>query len=127
MTFEAEPAAGTRVLVVEDESMIRLLLDDMLRQLGYTMTAEAGALGEAMTAAKQANFDLAILDVDLDGDSITPVAELLSTRGVPFVFASGYDEPAAAKPYAGVPLLEKPFQIEALARALAVLAEKAPQ
>jgi CheY-like chemotaxis protein len=124
MTSQAEPGAGKRVLVVEDESMIRLLLDGMLTELGYTMAAEAGRLDEALAVAKQGEFDLAILDVNLNGHPITPVVEVLVARGVPFVFASGYGRRGIPESYGGVPLLQKPFQAEALARALAAVARK---
>ena len=70
--------------------MIRLLLDGILTDLGYTMAAEAGRLDEALTVAKQGEFDVAILDVNLNGQPITPVVDVLIARGVPFVFASGY-------------------------------------
>ena len=79
-----------RILVVEDELMIRMLLDGMLEDIGYTMTAEAGAIDEAVALAKKADFDAAILDVNLNGQPITPVVEALIERGLPFVFATGY-------------------------------------
>src|SRR5215831_6583708 len=81
-----------RILVVEDELMIRMLLEDMLGELGYTVTAEAGRLEEALQAAKTADFDIAILDVNLDGEPVSPVADALVARGTPFVFATGYGE-----------------------------------
>ena len=86
----AAPAAtpGKRILVVEDELMIRMLLEDMLGELGYTIAAEAGRMDEALQAAKNAEFDLAILDVNLNGETTAPVAEALaargSGRGIPF-------------------------------------------
>jgi CheY-like chemotaxis protein len=124
MSADAENGAGKRVLVVEDESMIRLLLDGMLSELGYTMAAEAGRLDEALTIARQGEFDLAILDVNLNGHPITPVAEVLIGRGVPFVFASGYGRRGIPDAYERVPLLQKPFHSDALARVLATLAPK---
>jgi CheY-like chemotaxis protein len=123
-TINAAIGAGKRVLVVEDESMIRLLLDGMLEELGYTMAAEAGRIDEALTVAKQGGFDLAILDVNLNGHPITPVAEMLVERGVPFVFASGYGRRGIPDAFGRVPLLQKPFQADALARALAAVAPK---
>jgi CheY-like chemotaxis protein len=120
----AKSGAGKRVLVVEDESMIRLLLDGMLTELGYTMAAEAGRLDEALSLAKQGEFDLAILDVNLNGHPITPVAEILVERGVPFVLASGYGRRGIPDAFGRVPLLQKPFQVEALARALASVTPK---
>src|SRR4029079_3285424 len=83
-------SAGRRVLVVEDELMIRMLLDDMLGDLGYTVAGEAARVDEAMVLAQQGEFDLAILDVNLSGQSISPVVEVLLARGLPFVFATGY-------------------------------------
>jgi CheY-like chemotaxis protein len=115
---------GKRVLVVEDEPMIRLLLDDMLTELGYSMAAEAGRLDEALTVAKQAEFDLAILDVNLNGEPVTPVVDVLVERRVPFVFVSGYAQRGIPEGHSKTPLLQKPFQAEGLARALATVAAK---
>jgi CheY-like chemotaxis protein len=111
-------AAGKRVLVVEDESMIRMLLEGMLTDLGHTVAAQAGEIDEALTLAKQAKFDIAILDVNLNGKPITPVVEILIARGVPFVFASGYGQDGVPEAYRARPTLQKPFQVEALARAI---------
>ena len=125
MTGMTDSGAGRRVLVVEDESMIRLLLDGMLSELGYTMAGEAGRLDEAVALAKAGEFDLAILDVNLNGHPVTPVVEILKQRKVPFVFASGYGRRGIPDGCPDAPLLQKPFQSEALARALAQLAPKA--
>src|SRR6201996_8434713 len=111
-------AVGKRILVVEDEPMIRMLLDGMLEDLGYTMAAEAGGIDEAMAVAKQAEFDAAILDVNLNGQPITPVVEVLVKRGVPFVFVSGYARRGIPEEHCNAPLLQKPFQADGLARAL---------
>jgi CheY-like chemotaxis protein len=124
MTSEAKAAVGRRVLVVEDESMIRMLLDGMLADIGYTMTAEAGALDEALALAKHEEFDVAILDVNLHSEPITPVAEILTQRGLPFVFATGADLRGVPQAYRGHPILQKPFRVEALERALAAVAAK---
>jgi CheY-like chemotaxis protein len=113
-----EKKTGKRVLVVEDELMIRMLLEGMLTDLGHTVAAEAGAIEEAMTLAKQGEFDIALLDVNLNGKPITPVVEILIARGVPFVFASGYGQRGVPEPYRSSPTLQKPFQVEALAQAI---------
>jgi CheY-like chemotaxis protein len=110
--------AAKRVLVVEDELMIRMLLEDMLGELGYTVAAEAAHLDEALEATRSADFDLAILDVNLDGQPISPVVEALVARGTPFVFATGYGERGLPEPYRGRPTLKKPFQIEGLKQML---------
>ncbi len=117
---------GRRVLVVEDETMIRLLLDDMLTDLGYTMAAEAGRIDEALVLAQQAEFDVAILDVNLNGQPITPVIDVLVERRVPFVFVSGYARRGIPEAYNRIPLLQKPFQADALARALTAVAAATP-
>jgi CheY-like chemotaxis protein len=124
MTADANPGTGKRVLVVEDEPMIRLLLDDMLTDLGYSMAAEAGRLDDALAAAKQGEFDVAILDVNLNGQPITPVVDVLVARGVPFLFVSGYARRGIPEAHSRIPLLQKPFQTEGLARALAAVAPK---
>jgi CheY-like chemotaxis protein len=106
--------AAKRVLVVEDELMIRMLLEDMLGELGYTVAAEAAHLDEALEATRSADFDLAILDVNLDGQPISAVVDALVARGTPFVFATGYGERGLPEPYRGRPTLKKPFQIDGL-------------
>jgi CheY-like chemotaxis protein len=124
MALNGKTDAGRRVLVVEDEPMIRLLLDDMLTDIGYTMAAEAGGLDEAISVAKQGEFDLAILDVNLNGQPITPVVDVLVKRGVPFVFVSGYARRGIPEEHCNAPLLQKPFQADGLARALAIITPK---
>ena len=119
---EDNSAQSKRVLVVEDELMIRMLLQDMLDDLGHTLAGEAGRIDEALALARQAEFDIAILDVNLNGQPISPVVEILVARGLPFVFATGYGQRGVPEPYRKTPTLQKPFQADALARALAAAA-----
>jgi CheY-like chemotaxis protein len=105
--------------VVEDEYLIRMLLEDMLTDLGYEIAGAVGTIAEASEIAEKAEFDLAILDVNLDGKEIYPVADILAARGLPFVFVSGYGEGSLAEPYRGRPALQKPFQAEQLETTLA--------
>jgi CheY-like chemotaxis protein len=114
----ASSVAGKRVLVVEDELMIRMLLQDMLADLGCELAGEAGRIDEALTLAKQSEFDVAILDVNLNGQPISPVVEVLIERGLPFVFATGYGQRGVPEAYRKTPTLQKPFQAEALAQAI---------
>ncbi len=79
--------------------MIRMLLEGMLTDLGHTVAAEAGSIEEALSLAKEAEFDVALLDVNLNGQPITPVVEVLIARGVPFVFASGYGQRGVPEAY----------------------------
>ena len=119
---EDNSAQSKRVIVVEDELMIRMLLQDMLDDLGHTLAGEAGRIDEALALARQAEFDIAILDVNLNGQPISPVVEVLVARGLPFVFATGYGQRGVPEPYRKTPTLQKPFQADALARALAAAA-----
>src|ERR1700752_254451 len=118
MTTERPATPAKRILVVEDEPMIRMLLEDMLGELGYTIAAEAARVEEALEATRTAEFDLAILDVNLNGQPISPVAYALVARGTPFVFATGYGERGLPEPYRDRPMLKKPFQIEGLKQML---------
>ena len=110
--------AGKRVLVVEDELMIRMLLEGMLEDLGHTVAGQAGTIDDAIALAGQAEFDVALLDVNVNGKPITPVVEILIARGLPFIFASGYGQRGVPEAYKTRPALQKPFQIEALGQAL---------
>jgi DNA-binding NtrC family response regulator len=120
-TYEAS-SMGKRVLVVEDELMIRMLLQDMLTDLGYTLAGEAGRIDEALELARNADFDFAILDVNLNGQPITPVVEVLIERRMPFVFATGYGQRGVPEPYRTTPTLQKPFQMDALEKAIKQIA-----
>jgi CheY-like chemotaxis protein len=117
-TAVAPTPQGPRILVVEDELMIRMLLEDMLSELGYTVVVEAARIDEALEAAKTADFDVAILDVNLNGQPISPVVDALVARGRPFVFATGYGEGSLPELYRDRPTLKKPFQLDGLKRTL---------
>ena len=115
-------SAGTpRILVVEDEYLIRMLLEDMLEELGYAVAAAVGTIAEARKIATDGEFNAAILDVNLDGQEIYPIADILAKRALPFVFVTGYGERSLPEPYRGRPALQKPFQAEQLKRTLAEL------
>ena len=85
-------------------------------ELGYTVAAEAARIDEALEATKNADFDLAILDANLNGQPVSSVADALVARGTPFVFATGYGE--LAEPYRDRPTLTKPFQMDGLKQML---------
>ncbi len=113
--------AQIRVLVVEDEYLIRMLVEDMLADLGYAVAAAVGTIGEASEIAATGDFSAAILDVNLDGKEIFPVADILSERGLPFVFVTGYGERSLPERFRDRPALQKPFQAEQLSAALGSL------
>ena len=107
---------GGSVFLVEDEVMIRMMVADMLEELGYSVAAEAGEIGEAVRLAQSTEFDLAILDVNVNGKVISPVAELIKARNRPFIFATGYGSSGLPEEYRDRPALQKPFQLETLAQ-----------
>lgn len=107
---EQKLAAPARILIVEDESLIRMLLEDMLTDLGHDVVAAAASVAAAKELATAGGFDIAILDVNLEGEEIFPVAEILAGRNVPFVFASGYGHAALPESFRDRPTLQKPFQ-----------------
>lgn len=113
--------AAHRLLVVEDEYLIRMLLEDMLAELGYAVAAAVGTLAEASEVAANGEIDAAILDVNLDGQDVFPVAEILAGRGLPFVFVTGYGERNLPAPFTDRPALQKPFQVDQLKSTLAAL------
>jgi len=107
---------GGSVFLVEDEVMIRMMVADMLEELGFSIAAEAGEINEAMRLAQCTEFDLAILDVNVNGKVISPVAELISAKNRPFIFATGYGSSGLPEEFRDRPALQKPFQLETLAR-----------
>jgi DNA-binding response OmpR family regulator len=111
--------ANLRVLIVEDEGMVSMLLEDMLSELGHTVAGLAPRLAVARTLAEKIEVDLAILDVNLDGEASYPIAEILTARGVPLIFATGYGATGLKEDWRRAPVLSKPFQIRELAVAIA--------
>jgi CheY-like chemotaxis protein len=109
----SRPAGGS-VFLVEDEAMIRMMVADMLEELGFTVAAETGEINEAIKLAGTTEFDIAILDVNVNGKVISPVADLLRARNRPFIFATGYGAQGVPEDYRDRPALQKPFQIESL-------------
>ena len=117
----ASPQTGRRILVVEDEFLIRMLLEDMLTDLGYDLVGMAGRVDEAAEMAQTKDFDLAILDVNLDGQDVYPVADVIGKRGLPFMFVTGYGGRGLPDNYRHRPTLQKPFQLDELKQMLAQL------
>ena len=111
--------APRRVLIVEDEMLVSILIEDALTDLGIEVAGVAATLEEALAHAEEGNFDCAILDVHVQGKDVFPVAEALAARGVPFVFATGYGQRGVPEKYRGRPVLQKPFMAPDLERALA--------
>jgi CheY-like chemotaxis protein len=114
----ARRPSGGSVFLVEDEVMIRMMVADMLEELGYKVAAEAGDIVEAMRLAQSTEFDFAILDVNVNGKVISPVADVIKAKGRPFIFATGYGSSGLPEQYRDRPSLQKPFQLDALGRTI---------
>jgi DNA-binding NtrC family response regulator len=112
------------VLLVEDETLIRLMIAGMVEELGHTVVAEAGNINDALTLARTADFEIAILDINVGGERIEPVAEIVAGRRLPFIFASGYGSAGAPQKFRDRPILQKPFLIERLGKAIEELFQK---
>ena len=110
--------SGGSVFLVEDEVMIRMMVADMLEELGYKVAAEAGDIVEAMRLAQSTEFDFAILDVNVNGKVISPVADVIKAKGRPFIFATGYGSSGLPEQYRDRPALQKPFQLDALGKTI---------
>jgi CheY-like chemotaxis protein len=108
-----------RVLVVEDEVIVGMLVEDMLQELGYEVAALSTHLEQAVELARSSDIDFAMLDLNLNGQMSYPVADVLRGREVPFIFATGYGAKILVPPYVGTPTLQKPFHLEELKRMLA--------
>ncbi len=116
-----------RVLVVEDDAMIAMMVEDMLVELGHEVVDLAMRLPEALRLASEADFDLAVLDVNLDGWKSFPVADMLSRRGIVFLFATGYGASGVDAAHAGSPVIAKPFMMDDLRNAISqALAARVP-
>jgi len=107
-----------RVLVVEDEMLVLMMIEDMLADLGCESVSTAATVDQALALIDAHVFDAAMLDMNLKGSKSHPVADALAARGVPFVFSTGYSAHAMREGYRDRPMLKKPFQHEELAAIL---------
>jgi CheY-like chemotaxis protein len=111
--------SGRKVLVVEDEMMITMLIEDMLEELGCRLIGPATKVDRALDLINSETIEIALLDVNLDGQATDPVAHELQQRGIPFVFSTGYGAAGVPKQHTDRPVLQKPFQKRDLEAALA--------
>lgn len=110
MNVAAEKSGRLRALLVEDEPLVALMIEDMLADLGIDVTLSASTLADALAAA-EAEFDFALLDINLRGERSFPAAEALRRRGKPFMFVTGYGTLGTYGTDFDVVVLQKPFTI----------------
>jgi two-component SAPR family response regulator len=116
---EADVLQGARVLVLEDETLVSMMVEDMLMDLGCEVVGPFARLDQAMTFVDgKPEMDLALLDVNLGGERSFPLAEKLRDQGVPFVFTTGYDESGMPDQWRSRPSLRKPFMMNEMANIL---------
>lgn len=110
--------AARRVLLVEDEMLVAMLVEDLVTELGYEVTASATHLDDALKLAQSDDFDVAILDLNLGGDRSFAVADVLAKRRIPFLFASGYGAAGLPPQHRDAVIVQKPFAAQDLSAAL---------
>ena len=109
---------GKRVFIIEDEARVAMMLEVLLEDMGCKVAGMAARLDDAMTKARTLDFDVALLDINLDGESSFPVAEVIAARGLGFVFATGYGAARLPEALRNRPVLQKPYRLHDLERAL---------
>jgi PAS domain S-box-containing protein len=102
--------SGNRVLLVEDEALVAMVMRDMLCELGFSVVGPFSRSSEATVAARDERVDAAVLDINLDGEMAYSIADLLAARGIPFVFVTGYGAESIDPRFAHVPVLQKPVE-----------------
>jgi CheY-like chemotaxis protein len=117
----ASSASLRRVLLVEDEVMVAMYVEDVLTELGCSVVGLGTNLNQALAHAQSAEFDFAVLDINLGGELSFPVADILRQRKIPFLFISGYTSAGIADEYRNELRLRKPFRTAELARAISRL------
>ncbi|MBV8699437.1 response regulator [Bradyrhizobium sp.] len=116
------------VIIVEDEALIRMMLVEMVENLGHKVIGEAGRINEGRSLAETQEYDLAILDINLQGFNVQPVAEAVRSRGRPVLFLSGYGSNGAPVGFKAAPILEKPCTPDKLKRMIdTVLSNQEPE
>jgi CheY-like chemotaxis protein len=109
------------VLVVEDEPLVAMLLVDFLEELGYAVAAQASSIEDGLARLEDTSFDVAILDVNLRGQPVWPIADALQEQGRPFVLATGYDGNQTKGRYPQAAILAKPYDLQSLRQSLDTL------
>jgi PAS domain S-box-containing protein len=114
VTVEIERGNKPRVLLVEDEALVAMMIQETLAEFGYQVIGPLTTASEALAAARESHFDAAVLDINLGDGLVYTVAEILGVRGVPFVFVTGYDPDSVDPRFSEVPILQKPIERDML-------------
>jgi CheY-like chemotaxis protein len=114
-------SGSPKVFLVEDETMLAMLMEVMLEELGYSTAFHASTLEDGLEYARTGSFDVAILDINIIGGNSFPIAEALAQRGIPFTFCSGYGRLGIPEAWAGQHCVAKPFSSEQLDAALTLV------
>lgn len=118
--------AGRRILVVEDEMMVAMVLETMLDDAACRIVGPFGRLAQALASAQRDSIDAALLDVNLHGEQVFPVADALAQRNIPFVFVTGYGAGGLPPRFKNRPALTKPYRVAAVLTALTAILPPSP-
>ena len=116
--FRTVMSASRSILVVEDEPLIAMMLEDFLETLGHTVHASCESVEDAVAAADKGGFDVAIIDINLNGETAWPVAHKLREKAIPFVIATGGHVEPPPPEFKDVPVIEKPYTVDRVTPAL---------
>jgi len=119
----AKLTGGARVLVVEDEALVAMMIQECLAEFGYQVVGPISTTTEAAAKARDGQFEAAVLDINLGDGAVYPIADMLAARGVPFVFVTGYEADSVDSRFREIPILQKPIEREMLRKIFAVTAK----
>jgi DNA-binding response OmpR family regulator len=105
---------GNRIMIVEDEALVAMALRQSLDEMGFSVLGPFSRITEALAALRSNHIDAAVLDVNLGGELVYPLADVLAASQVPFIFVTGYGSEEVDRRFAGIPVLQKPIQGEVL-------------
>ena len=112
------PTRAGRLLLVEDEELVGMMMKDMLLELGYSVIGPVTRIADAMQTVSKESFHAAILDINVNGELVYELADAISARDIPFLFVTGYGAEAVVERFRRVPVLQKPIDRASLQRAL---------
>lgn len=124
MGSASTPPSGLRILIVEDEAVVAMMLEDILIELGHQVVGPVSRVSKALEIVQDTPLDLALLDIQVAGSEVFPVAEFLDERRIPFIFTSGYGRTGLRGSFRDRPVLQKPFSVKSLSDILESVLQK---